>query len=218
MKNSNSKWISLISTAGAVLMLSACGSQSTNSLYTGQNAGGTTSGSTTSGYGYQTGDSSTDQNLYNLPAAPEQRIELSGQNGTNPSKTLPVSTSHTLKIKITPLAAPNITEPGYTNWSFPYGCLQVTVVANGMTQTTQVLKVSGTNSSTCSSAPSSQVLDFSNQVSGSGNVNVTVQNPNYDNCRYYWPLYYGCSMSPIFETHRVAFDMQIQTDNTWMAQ
>jgi len=218
MKNLKSKsWISLISTAGAALMLSACGSQSTNSLYTGS-ATGTTSGSTTSGYSYQTGDSTTDQNLYNLPAAPEQRIELSGQNGTDPSKTLAVSTSHTLKIKITPLAAPNITESGYTNWVFPYGCLQVTVVANGMTQTTQVLKVSGTNSSTCSSAPSYQVLDFSNQVSGSGSVNVTAQNPNYDNCRYYWPLYYGCSMSAVFQTHRVAFNMQIQTDNTYMAQ
>ena len=210
MKNLNS--LGLIVT---VMILSACGSQSTNTLYG--------SGGSATGTGTQTGSGSTvtdtsNQNVYNLPAAPEQRVEMSGQNGSDPTKSLSFNTSRTLKVRITPLSAPNITIPGYTNWVFPYGCLQVTVAVNGITKMTQVLRVNGMSSSSqCANAPTSEVLDFTNQMTGNGNVTVTVQNAVYDNCRYSWPMYYGCYMTQVWQSHRVAMNVQVQTDGTWMS-
>lgn len=200
----------------AVLVLSACGSQSTRDSWNSANGGATTSGSSTGTTG--TTGTQTGENTYNLPAASEQRIEMSGQNGTDPTKTLNFNSSRTLRVKISPLSAPNITVPGYSNWVFPYGCLQVTVSVNGITKMTQVLRVNGmSQSSQCANAPTSEVLDFSSQMSGNGPVTVTVQNAVYDNCRYNWPMYYGCSMSQVWQSHRVAMNVQVQVDGTYMA-
>ena len=204
----------------AVIVLSACGSQSTRDQWNYNNGDGTTTGSTTGTTGIQTGDNN--QNVGNLPPAPEQRVELSGQNGSNPNYSISLNggsgTSRTLRVKITPLSAPNVTIPGYSNWVFPYGCLQVTVVVNGITKMTQVLRVNGmAQSSQCANAPTYEILDFTNQMTGSGNVTVTVQNAVYDNCRYNWPMYYGCYMSQVWQNHRVAMNVQIQTNGTWMS-
>lgn len=198
----------------AAVALTACGSQSMResvSSLGGQtgNTGGSQTGST----------GNTGGNIYNLPAASQLRVELGGNNSADFKKTLTFMTSRTLKVKIKPLAAPNITVPGYTNWVFPYGCMSVSVTVNGMTRGTQVLRVEGVaqgSTSQCKDAPTSQVLDFTDVMSGTGPTVVEISNANYDNCRYYWPMNYGCGMSAVWQNHRVAMDTTVQVDGTWM--
>ena len=155
---------------------------------------------------------------WNLPAAMEQQVDLSGASGPMPSKTITTSTSRTLVVKVTALAAQNLTIPGYQNWVFPYGCLQVNVNVNGSTQTAlmQVANVAQGSSSPCAGAPAFKVLNFSNVMSGSGPTTVTITNPVYDNCRTYNPFYYGCYMSAVWMNHIVAANVTVQVDGTWM--
>lgn len=197
----------------AAVMLTACGSQTVRqgAAINGQTS---TDGSQTS-----TGSSGTGGNIYNLPAASQLRVELGGNNSADFNQTLTFVTSKTLRVKIKPLAAPNIIVPGYTNWVFPYGCVSVSVTVNGMTRGTQVLRVEGVaqgQSSQCANAPTSQILDFTDVITGTGNTLVEISNANYDNCRYNWPMNYGCGMSAIWQNHRVALDATVQVDGTWM--
>jgi hypothetical protein len=205
--NSMSKAVSLVA---GVLILSACGSASSRDLSTStasSNTSGTTTTTTTTGTG----------NIYNLPAAPQQRIQLSGNNGGAFSKTLNFSTSKTLKVKVEALSAPNLTINGYTNWVFPYGCMRVSVTVNGSTRSSKILKVSGsTPGPECTDAPSSDIIDFSDITTGSGPVTVTFSNAEYDNCRYYNPMQYGCGMSAVWQNHQVALNSTVQTDGTYM--
>lgn len=199
----------------ALTALSACGSQALRegAVVSGSVANGTQTGSGTNV------STPTGGNIYNLPAAPQQRLELSGNNSTEFKKTLLVQTGRTLRIKVKPLPAPNVTIPGYTNWVFPYGCLSVSVTVNGMTRSTQTLRVEGVtqgSNSPCANAPTSQIIDFTDQMTGTGQTQIEVSNANYDNCRQYWPLNYGCSMSAIWQNHRVALDATIQVDGTYM--
>jgi len=161
----------------------------------------------------------TISNPYHLPLATQQKVELSGNGGPTPSYSLQLSASRTLNVKVSPLAAPHLTVPGYTSWVFPYGCYQVTVVVNGTPQTTSWLRVDGvtqSSSSVCVNAPTEQVLDFSSVLTGNGPINILVTNPIYDNCRYQDPLIYGCQMIPVFTTHMTAAEMTFQVDGTWM--
>ena len=196
----------------AGLTLMGCGSQSMKESSTALNGLN----------GNQTGVISTPiptGNVYGLPGAPQQRVTLGGNNSTAYTQTLTFQTSRTLKIKIKPLPAPNITVPGYTNWVFPYGCVSVTVTVNGMTRGTQTLRVEGVaqgQTSQCANAPTSQTLDFTDVMTGTGTTQVVFGNANYDNCRQYWPLNYGCSMSAIWQEHKVALDTTVQVDGTWM--
>ena len=196
----------------SLFLLSACGSQvARNSSIL--NSG---SASSTVPSGVQTGFSG---NVSNLPLAPESVARINGASGAVPSYTTSIQTSRTLRVKVTALAAPNLTLNGYNNWVFPYGCLRLQVSANGTTQSTQILRVDGTTqgpSSACQNAPTSQILDFTNAVPGNMFVNVTVSNAEYDNCRYTWPLNYGCSMSAIFATHIVAASIAVQGDGYWL--
>jgi hypothetical protein len=158
-------------------------------------------------------------NIYNLPDAPSYVSETNGASGAVPSSTYAIHTSRTLKVKVSPLNGPNLTLKGYTNWSFPYGCFRTRVTVNGQTQTTQILRVDGQSqgaTSVCANSPTYQVLDFTNAVTGNGTTSVVISNAEYDNCRYTWPLNYGCQMSPIFQNHMAAAIIQIQGDNTWM--
>ena len=197
----------------AAVALTACGSQTMRESVV-QVGGQASTGGNQTGSGNQTGG-----NIYGLPAASQQRVELGGNNSAEFKKTLSLMTSRTLKVKVKPLAAPNITVPGYTNWVFPYGCVSVSVTVNGMTRGTQVLRVEGVaqgQSSQCANAPTSQVLDFTDVMTGTGQTVVEFSNANYDNCRYYWNLNYGCGMSAIWQNHRVALDATVQIDGTWM--
>jgi hypothetical protein len=144
-------------------------------------------------------------------------IQLSGNNGGAFSKVLNFSTSRTLKVKIEALSAPNLTVPGYTNWVFPYGCMRVTVTVNGSTRATQILKVSGVQAGPeCTNSPTSDTLDFSNITTGNGPVTVTISNAEYDNCRYYNPMAYGCGMSAVWQNHQVRLNATVQVDGTYM--
>ena len=200
----------ILSTAIAVLVLSACGSQVAKQSTTGAAATATSTSTVT---GNQTG------NIYNLSQAPEFDAKINGAGGTVPSVSQTIATSRTLKIKVTPLGAPNLTLPGYTNWVFPYGCLRLQVKVNGTTQTTKILKVAGVSqgaTSQCADAPTYQVLDFTNAMTGNGTITVSVSNAEYDNCRYTWPMNYGCSMSAVFKTHMAEATIATQVDNTYM--
>jgi hypothetical protein len=204
----------ILSICGMMVLLSACGSKTATTTL-----GASTSPSTPSGVqtGFLNGNGTG--NIYNLPQAPENRVEVSGSSGPSPSFTKTIQTSRTLKVKVTALNAPQLTIPGYENWVFPYGCMQVTVSVNGVSQTTQVLRVSSVAqgaTSPCANAPDRQTLDFSNAMTGNGPVTITVTNPQYDNCRYYWPLNYGCQISAVWSNHMVAATIATQVDGTWM--
>ena len=207
MKTFNSVLVAL-----AVLALTACGSQTSRSV----TSGGALTGASGSSGSSSSGEDTTG-NINNLPQAPSQVVTVSGNSGTYPTVSFRASTSRTLKVKVTAMSAPNLVVPGATNWVFPYGCMQVTVSANGMTLTTQVLRV-GTQggSSTCANAPTYQVLDFTNAMTGSGSALITISNPQYDNCRAQSPLAYGCGMSAVWSNHLVSTNITTQVDGTWM--
>ena len=195
------------------VMVTACGSSSTRD-YTSQglSTGGSSTG-TTGTSGIQTG------NIYNLPLAPEFDAQISGQGGPHPAETFSTGTSHLIRVKVTPLQAPHLTIAPYTNWVFPYGCLRLQVSVNGVTRSTQVLKVGNVtqgSSSPCANAPESQILDFSNTATGASNITVTVTSPEYDNCRQQWPMNYGCYMSAVWLNHMVAATIAVQTDGTYL--
>ncbi len=203
----------LLSVGIAILTLTACGSSVSRTGTVTSNSTGSTSST-----GTQTGASG---NIYNLPLAPSFQATFNGVNGTLPAAISTVKTSRTLKVKITPLSAPNLTLPGYTDWVFPYGCLRVQVTVNGVTQTSKILKVSGENqdqNSACANAPTSQTLDFTNAMTGNGPATISISNAEYDNCRYgnAYHLQYNCSMSAIYKDHIVAATVSTQTDNTYM--
>ena len=194
----------------SVLVLSACGSQSSINTPLSTTSSNTTATATPT-------PTNTGGNIYNLPAAHQQQIQLSGNNGGAFSKTLNFSTSRTLKVKVEALSAPNLTVPGYTNWVFPYGCMRVTVTVNGSARTSQILKVAGIQAGPeCVNSPSSDIIDFSDITTGNGPVSVTFSNAEYDNCRYYNPMSYGCGMSAIWQNHQVRFNSTVQVDGTYM--
>ena len=206
MKNLN-----LISLVLSVLVMTACGSQSSINTPLTSTAGNTSGTGTTA-------TTNSGGNIYNLPAALQQQVQLSGNNGGAFSKTLSFSTSRTLKVKVEALSAPNLTVSGYSNWVFPYGCMRVTVTVNGSTRTSKILKVAGTTQVTaeCVNAPSTDTLDFSDITTGNGPVSVTFSNPEYDNCRYSNPLQYGCGMSAVWQNHQVRFNATVQVDGTYL--
>jgi hypothetical protein len=206
------KMYKILSASLVLVLVSACGSQTakttSSSASTASNPISSTSG-TVSNY--------SGTNISNLPQAPQQTLQVSGVNGPAPIQALTFGTSATLKVKITALQAPNLTVAN--GWTFPYGCMQISVSVNGVTQTTQVLRVANQaqgSTSPCANAADHQVLDFSNAMTGSGNVTITFSAPQYDNCRYYWPLNYGCQMSAVWQNHEVKFNAAVQYDGTWM--
>jgi hypothetical protein len=205
---------SLFSVFGLMVLLSACGSNSTRDRNLGQSGLSDGSGSPSS-----SSAAGSTGNIYNLPLAPERVVEITGPGGMTPAYRITAETSRTLKIKVAALPAPHLTVPGYTNWVFPYGCLRIRVTVNGTTQATQVLRVAdaaqGSNSP-CANAPTSQVLDFSNAMTGDGPVDVVVSSPDSDNCRTSNPLYYGCQMSAVWMNHMAAANVSVQTDGTWL--
>jgi len=207
MKNLN-----LVMMFGLVVLTAACGSQSSRDLPLTTTSNDSSSTSTNTSYTTSTGG-----NIYNLPAASQQMVQLSGNNGGSFSKTLNFSTSRTLKVKVEALSAPNLTVNGYTNWVFPYGCMRVTVTVNGSTRTSKILKVEGSQtSSICANAPTSDTIDFSDITTGNGPVTVTFSNAEYDNCRYYNPMAYGCQMSAVWQNHQVRMNATVQVDGTYM--
>ena len=197
---------------GLVVLTAACGSQSSRDLPLTTTSNDSSNTSTNTSYTTSTGG-----NIYNLPAATQQMVQLSGNNGGAFTKTLNFSTSRTLKVKVEALSAPNLTVNGYTNWVFPYGCMRVTVTVNGSTRTSKILKVEGSQtSSICANAPTSDIIDFSDITTGNGPVTVSFSNAEYDNCRYYNPMAYGCQMSAVWQNHQVRMNATVQVDGTYM--
>jgi ABC-type Fe3+-hydroxamate transport system substrate-binding protein len=204
------KKINLITLIMGLVVLSACGSKSSKTAPLTSSASNT---STTPALTTQ----NPVGNVGNLPAAAQQMVQLSGSNGNAFSKSYNFFTSQTLKVRVEALSAPNLLIPGYTNYVFPYGCMRVTVTVNGSTRTSKILKVAGTQASAeCQNAPSVDTIDFSDITTGNGPVVVTFSNAEYDNCRYYDPRAYGCSMSAVWQNHQVRFNATVQVDGTYM--
>ena len=197
----------------ALLALTACGSTTATQTSTIGGASLAATGSTPT-------PTPSNGNIYDLPDAASYVASINGTAGAVPSVTYSVQTSRTLLVKVAPLAAPNLTLAGYTNWVFPYGCMSVSVTVNGVTKTSGILRVDGVaqvSGSVCANSPTFAVLDFSNDVSGNGTSSVKISSADYDNCRYVNPLTYGCGMSAIFQNHIVSSDITIQTDGTYMS-
>ncbi len=185
-------------------VLSACGSSTT-----------VDSNLNSSGFGGSGGASGQfSGNWMNLPLAPNFTDTIYGSasaqhGGFNPSAQF--------RVKITP--QPAVSLPQAPGWTFPYGCVSVTVRVNNVTQTTAVLRVAGVTqnpNSQCANAPTSQILDFSNAMTGANSVSVRVSNPQYDNCRTNQPHQYGCSMSAVWTGHVVRIRTDVQPDGYWL--
>jgi len=206
MKNLN-KAVSLIV---GVLILSACGSQSTSTTTAGTTAANNT--------GVATATPTPTGNINNEPNATEEYIQLSGNNGGAFSKVLNFQTSRTLRVKVEALSAPNLTINGYTNWQFPYGCMAVSITVNGVTRSSGTISVGGITDSTCPNAPSSAIIDFSDITTGNGAIQITYSNAQYDNCRYYNNMAFGngCPLIAVWQNHQVAFNTTVQVDGYYM--
>jgi len=210
------KTFKILSVLASLVVLSACGSNSTRDTTIGSSGLSAANPTPTPGFV----NNNNNSNPYNLPQAQERVVDISGSNGPQPAQSYSVNTSYTLKVKVTALAAPHLTIPGYTNWVFPYACMRVRVTVNGTVQATQLLKVADVpqaQNSPCANSPSSQILDFSNAMTGAGSVTVTINNAEYDNCRYSNPMTYGCGMSAVWQNHMVAANVAIQNDGTYLA-
>jgi hypothetical protein len=201
------KKFNVMAVMAAGVLLAACGSSSTrDSTITG------------SGFNNSSGNTSVG-NIYNLPQAPEYIAKISGPSGSYPSQSYSVGTSRTLRVKVTPLSAPNMAIAGYGSWNFAYGCAAVQVYVNGTAQMTQMLRVGSvaqSANSPCANAPTYQILNFDNAMSGGTSVSVIVTNAQYDNCRTKDPSAYGCAMKAVWTNHFVGANIAIQTDNTWL--
>jgi hypothetical protein len=200
-------------------ILSACGSQSSRDQVSFNASNNTTPGTITGG------------NTQGLPLAPESDHKLTGINGSIPqSEASNVQTSMLLKVKVTAgSAAYNTVNPNYIN---PYGCFRVKVTAlignSVVTRTTDILRVDGVGqNSKCPNAPTSQIVDFSQYMTGySAPIVVRFSNAEYDNCwnstsyytngAFYGGNYYGCDMKPLYQSHAATFKATIQTDGTYM--
>jgi hypothetical protein len=151
-----------------------------------------------------------------------QDIQITGEGGARPSVSLSAPAAHMLLVKITPMQAPHLEVPGYENYTFPYGCIQLSVTVNGTSQKTKILRVEGMGQSEfspCKNAETSQELNFSNYARTDGNQVIAISNALYDNCRETNPLYYGCKrledketkLTPLFITHEVKENVSIQS-------
>ncbi len=196
----NKKLSSIIATTVIALSLTACGSRS-------RNLGSTTTQPQTIDDTVYIPDPGT--NTQNLPTAPSYTYALNGYNGNLTSTTKnPPNTESLLRVKIT--ALPN------ANYSFGvYGCMSVKVSVDGTVKRTVALAVPGFPSYLCQGASSSEILDFSAELTGTGSHTITFSEVMSDNCYGQYgagPYTYRCMMRTAYRTHAVSFTAQIQTD------
>ncbi len=215
--------------------LTACGSRATD-------ASASSALTSTSSTGSITTPTEPTNNTSGLNPAAQQYYTLSGAAGPRPTVSLSLSTEATLKVRIQPLPAPNSVTTGSqyipTDFAFPYGCISVNVTvsgsninnSNGATQVaTAKVPVVGANDPSCPGSLTYQDLDFSSTLTGNGNVTITIDDADYDNCRLYvdsWMgllayQYSGCGLAPVWATspkasHIVAFNATVQVDGTYM--
>ena len=227
----------------AVLTASSCGGSATT--FTNP----ISSGGTASPYTYSTPvPTTTTTSVTNSQYPPQDfSFSITGQGGATPSySTLsdngtPFTTDNLLKVTVTPQAAGELTFPStsatqYSAFTASYNCITYTVSIYDSTnallqsQTTQTLALTAGNSG-CSSAPTSQTLDFSSTVvSGRHNgLYAVVKANNYDfYCQYWYSLYYAygtsspwyadyssfCPMRAVYQTHTVNGSLSVITNGS----
>jgi hypothetical protein len=174
-------------------------------------------------------------------------FSIPGQGGATPSYSTYsdngsyIDTDNLLQVTITAGAAgelsfPTTSSTSYSAFTATYNCITYTVSvydsSNALlqSQTTETLAVTSGNDG-CSSAPTSQTLDFSSTVvSGThGSLYVTVKADNYDfYCQYWYSLYdaYGyaspwyadyssfCPMRAVYKTHTVNGSLSVVTNGS----
>jgi hypothetical protein len=172
-------------------------------------------------------------------------FSVSGEGGTDPTYSTKssngtfISTDNLLQVTVNSGSAGELsltTGEGYSAYTATYNCITYTVSVydqnNNLlqSQTTETLAVTAGNSG-CSSAPTSQTLNFSSTVvSGThGGVYVTVVADEYDfYCQYWWSLYYAyqeaspwyadynsfCPMREVYKTHTVNGSISIVTNGS----
>ncbi len=156
-------------------------------------------------------------------------FSVTGANGTAPTYTTgAINTDNILVVRINAGPAGQLSVPGfYSNFTANYNCVSYNVTVGGRTVTTQTLAPQGSNSSytasnQCPGAPSSQVINFSDRLSpGHGNMFVQVSNARYD---FYCELYFQgmlsgqynmyCPLRTVYQTHTVTGSLDIQVNGT----
>lgn len=223
----------------SLILLSGCGSQSSNTTATSTTPNSSSTTATTTKTSTTTATTNTSQysnikngNLcsnYNpnssvTTPAPCYSFSLQGSNGytsttTQTPKTTvtsgPYDTDNTLIVTLTGQGAIN------GNYTLGVSCLQFTVTVGGTQQTALVSTTGSTppSSGPCSKATAVAILDFSYLATpGHGPLSVTISQPAYDNCaqNYGWyGLYYsGCPLHSVQYPHVVTGQYQVHTSLT----
>ena len=160
-----------------------------------------------------------------IPAVTEY-FDITGAGGANPRFTsIPVQTDNMLRVKIIAepgLAVGSVPGTGYVNYTANYGCVSYNITVLGQTVQTPMLSPSGGNM-ICPNARKEHILDFSHRLApGSSQVTVQVSAARYDiYCQYVFmglisPAFYNnyCPAYPVYQTHRVAGTLEIQTNGS----
>jgi hypothetical protein len=110
-----------------------------------------------------------------------------------------IYTDDLLEIEVTGLSASAVSGSGY---SAVYSCVRVQVEVEGETQTAFVTNTGADGTGVCAGAVARQTLDFSHRMSsGHGEVEITITDAEYDNCRLYGFLSLsGCPMSSVYSS------------------
>jgi len=157
---------------------------------------------------------------------------MSGTGGTLPGAAITdIFTDTIFKVRVTAGSASNLALPagtngGYSNFSASYSCVSYTIEALGQTRTTVPLSVSGSSTmNLCKNSPSEQVFDFSSRLTpGHGPVSVTIKSAKYDYyCQLllmgyiyngYYNTYCSASLYPVYKTHTVTGNLDIQVNGS----
>jgi hypothetical protein len=156
-------------------------------------------------------------------------FQVTGSGGTAPSYTTgAINTDNLLVIKVNAGPAGQLSVPGfYSNFTANYNCVAYNITVGGRTVTTQTLKVPNASQSwyamdQCPGAPSSQIINFSDRASpGHGDMFVTVSNARYD---FYCDLYYQgmlsgtpsmyCPLRTAYMNHTLTGTIDVQVNGT----
>ncbi len=205
-------------------LFTAC-SPSTSTISSGTSAASSTSSASTSTTPTTSSTSSTTSSTNQLPATTASFTVAGTRGSTNTSNayySITVNTDNLLQVTVNAGSAGSLTIPGY-GFSANYNCVTYKVTVLGDTVETNPLST-GTSSSDCQGAATSQMIDFSSRLTtGHGPVTVQVESSKYDfdcvSCETYpWLYSYYCNnycpMDLVYKNHNITGTLSIVTNGS----
>ncbi|MCC7440443.1 MAG: hypothetical protein IT285_02350 [Bdellovibrionales bacterium] len=213
-----------------VLLLSACGASSRDNLGTeiGNDQGADP------GDWVDPGEDDDDDGggTGGIGIPPEEfNFSIRGSSGgtpvLSPSGGYVTQSDDVLRVKVTSGdGVVQVTGNDYTNYQGGYGCVQYTVKVNDYPEkTTPVLRYGDGNAmvtqcnvygfcwqsymNCCPTAPESTILNFNSQIANHGDTPLRIKVTKVK-----YPRVQGCTLQPIYSTHKLTGTLLIQTNQT----